>query len=171
MTIESVARYILLSCYIKEIEITPLKLQKLLYYVQSWHLVYFDGENIYNNDIVPEAWQNGPVYPTIYGKYYHNNGISKNDLIVIEGDYDILNEEFGSLKNDLGDKCELVEVVITKYANLPAYELVMLTHAELPWSNANAKCKTFRCKEKLSLKDMQDYYSGLLEKRRELAHA
>ena len=46
--------------------ITNLKLQKLLYYAQAWHLAHF-GSPLFSDDI--EAWQYGPVIKSIYQKY------------------------------------------------------------------------------------------------------
>ena len=39
------------------------KLQKLLFYVEAWHLVNF-GEPILNEDF--QAWMHGPVVPELY---------------------------------------------------------------------------------------------------------
>lgn len=36
-----------------------LKLQKLVYYVEAYHLAYFDGESIISDQF--EAWLHGPV--------------------------------------------------------------------------------------------------------------
>ena len=46
--------------------ISNLKLQKLLYYAQAWHLA------IYDTRLFPErfqAWVHGPVIPEIYHRY------------------------------------------------------------------------------------------------------
>ncbi len=40
-----------------------MKLHKLLYYAAGWHLG-FTGEPLFDEDI--EAWQYGPVVPSIY---------------------------------------------------------------------------------------------------------
>lgn len=49
--------------------ITPLKLQKLLYYAQAWSLV-FRGKALFYEDI--EAWVHGPVIPLVYQRYKHH---------------------------------------------------------------------------------------------------
>lgn len=43
--------------------ITPAKLQKLLYYIQAWHLVHTNGHPLFVDE--PEAWVNGPVYSAV----------------------------------------------------------------------------------------------------------
>jgi len=54
-----VGRYILE----KSGEITAMKLQKLLYYSQAWHLVW-DERPLFTEDF--QAWANGPVIPELY---------------------------------------------------------------------------------------------------------
>ena len=66
--IKRVAKYTILRLIQNGQSICPLKLQKLLYYIQAWHMVYFERENTLFNE-VPEAWVNGPVYRTMYDEY------------------------------------------------------------------------------------------------------
>ena len=47
-----------------------MKLQKLLYYVQGFHIAVFNRP-LFNEDI--EAWMYGPVVPAVY-EYYQENG-------------------------------------------------------------------------------------------------
>ena len=42
---------------------TNMKLQKMLYYQQGFHLAYF-GTPLFDKDI--EAWMFGPVVPSVY---------------------------------------------------------------------------------------------------------
>lgn len=46
--------------------ISNLKLQKLLYYMQGFHLAYFDTP-LFDDDI--EAWMYGPVVPCVYNHF------------------------------------------------------------------------------------------------------
>ncbi len=167
MTIQAVSSYIVLYCHAKGIDITPLKLQKLLYYVQSWHLVFFDRSNIF--DDVPEAWMNGPVYSTIYADYFHNQGYQMNDLIQLKKDQDTIVSEYVSHRQSLGEKADLIDSVLIKYAVLSSIDLVLLTHNEIPWNSARAKCETYTCKEKLSLDEMYSYYKNIIEPKNAVA--
>ncbi len=54
--------YLLCKCE----DITPLALQKALYYIQGFYYAFRD-EYIFIEDC--EAWAHGPVYPEIYHKY------------------------------------------------------------------------------------------------------
>ena len=61
-SIEVSCDYILHTCE----DITPLALQKLLYYTQGFYSAFYDGP-IFDEDC--EAWVHGPVYKKIYFKY------------------------------------------------------------------------------------------------------
>ena len=50
--------------------ISNLKLQKMMYYRQGFHLAYF-GTPLFDEDIV--AWQYGPVVPSVYKESNHLN--------------------------------------------------------------------------------------------------
>ena len=49
--------------------ISPLKLQKLVYLAHGWHLALFDEPLI--EDEYAEAWQYGPVFPSLYHEFKH----------------------------------------------------------------------------------------------------
>ena len=59
-------------------DITPLALQKLLYYAQGFFKA-FTGEYLFHNNC--EAWVHGPVYRSVYYKYknYGYNPIEENE--------------------------------------------------------------------------------------------
>ena len=46
--------------------VSNLKLQKLLYYAQAWHLAFF-GAPLFDEDF--EAWVHGPVVPRVFRCY------------------------------------------------------------------------------------------------------
>ncbi|MFW6030226.1 MAG: type II TA system antitoxin MqsA family protein, partial [Halanaerobiales bacterium] len=74
--IDSVVKYLLSN----SADITPLALQKLLYYAQSFHKVFFNNY-LFSEDC--EAWVHGPVYREIYYKYkgYGYDLIEDNNII------------------------------------------------------------------------------------------
>src|SRR5579871_1664070 len=49
--------------------LTNLKLQKLLYYAQAWHLVHKD-KYLFSEDF--QAWIHGPVLPSQYQRFKKN---------------------------------------------------------------------------------------------------
>src|SRR6266567_7157103 len=118
-TARRVADLILHSAFEQKIEITNLKLQKLLYYCQAWYLAIQDrplfGERI-------EAWVHGPVVPPVFGslKDYRWNPIpSPGD--VEERDPVVLDH---------------VHEVLEAYGDLSGQQLEALTHREDPWRSA-----------------------------------
>ncbi|WP_304649351.1 Panacea domain-containing protein [uncultured Duncaniella sp.] len=96
--------------------ISNMKLQKLLYYEQGYHLAYFD-EPLFDEEI--EAWKFGPVVPQIYDKYkiYH-------DSPILPEDGDVLIE---------GEHYELFYNVFTFFNRFSAFGLMEKTHSEEPW--------------------------------------
>lgn len=98
--------------------ITPLKLQKLLYYVQGLSLNIFNS-CAFTNDIL--AWKYGPVVKEVYDKHKTKNPIS-----------------YRKEKSDVCDAInEIVQIVVNSYGNLEAESLINLTHEEDPWINTD----------------------------------
>lgn len=94
-----------------------LKLQKMLYYEQGFHLAVF-GKPLFGEDI--EAWNYGPVVPGVYEKFAGNG---KRGIVPPENvDFD-LDKESG----------ELFDEVFGIYNQFSAAKLVEMTHGETPW--------------------------------------
>jgi uncharacterized phage-associated protein len=92
-------------------EVTPMKLQKLLYYCYVWQLVAKEKKF----DATFEAWTHGPVEPDIYKAY------KKYGRNPIEG-------EPVSIASD-----PLLDFIMESYAVYSAIELSKTTHMEKPW--------------------------------------
>ncbi len=120
--------------------ITPLKLQKLLYYVQGLSLHIFD-KPAFNNKIV--AWTHGPVVTEIYQKYKSIGGlplISERDLDAIPDSLD-----------------KIIEIVVSSYGQIESEKLIELTHEEEPW-------KKTRKDAEISHKEIKNYFDKVYEK-------
>lgn len=158
--IKSIVQIILWYCHNNGFLITPLKLQKLLYFIQSWYIVNFNKDLLFEE--LPEAWVNGPVYRSIYDDF--KKSFFKNDRI----NSNIKDEKkmAEKLKQVLSDaklthnQEELIIDVLKVYAPMSEEELIFLTHSALPWNNARKGYKPLdRCTNKLSVEDMYNYYS------------
>lgn len=105
--------------------ITNLKLQKLMYYAQAWHLA-ITGNRLFDETF--EAWVHGPVLTKLYNDYkvFRWNPIQRDDLA--EGSYENIREEIQD-----GNVLEILDDVIEEYFGLSGYELERLTHLEDPW--------------------------------------
>lgn len=99
---------------------TNMKLQKMLYYQQGFHLAYF-GTPLFNEDI--EAWMYGPVVPSIYEEYKSNgrNGIEPNRELAFSFEQ----------KKELA----LFNEVCKVYGAYSAIGLMNMTHEEMPWKS------------------------------------
>lgn len=101
--------------------LSNLKLQKLLYYEQGFHLAWFNSP-LFSDDI--EAWMYGPVVPSVYDYYkkFGSNGI------VLEDDLQLI--QLTPQEEDL------LFQVYERYKSYSAIGLMDLTHGESPWINA-----------------------------------
>jgi uncharacterized phage-associated protein len=99
--------------------ISNLKLQKLLYYAQGFHLAVYD-EPIFLERI--EAWVHGPVVPDVYYQLKQFGA----DPIQLPQDVD-LDEIFGNREK------ELLDEVYSVYGQFSATALRNMTHDEPPW--------------------------------------
>ncbi len=99
--------------------ISNLKLQKLLYYVQGFHLAYF-GEALFSEDIV--AWTYGPVVPVVYDMY---KKYRKRDINTAGISDDLVLEP---------QEAALFDKVYLEYSRYSAVALMQMTHSSGPWS-------------------------------------
>lgn len=115
-TASDIARYIVRFFQEHEDPVTNLKLQKLLYYVQGWHLAIFDRP-AFNDQI--QAWVHGPVVYAVYNDYrsYRWNPVNG---AVADPHID------GELK-------ELIDEVLDVYGADSAWDLERRSHREDPW--------------------------------------
>jgi uncharacterized phage-associated protein len=118
-TAKEVAQYIIKSFRERGDSVTNLKLQKLLYYVQGWHLGLF-GKEAFTGDF--KAWVHGPVNLDVYHAYKHNRWNPITDAID-----DV----------QLPDKLEKhIDDVLEVYGDDSAWSLERRTHRETPWITA-----------------------------------
>lgn len=99
--------------------ISNLKLQKLLYYAQAWHLALYSSP-LFRERI--EAWVHGPAIPLVYRQFkgWAWQPISENPAP----------PRFPEPVRAHLDK------VMRSYGPMTAYQLELLTHRERPWQQA-----------------------------------
>jgi len=114
-TAPDVARYILGRRGL----MSAMKLQKLVYYSQGWHLA-FEGEPLFDAPI--EAWANGPVVPELYAQ--HRGLFTVKESTFTPGEPLTVAEQ------------QTVDAVLVAYGDLDAHQLSNLTHNERPWLEA-----------------------------------
>lgn len=124
-----------------------LKLQKLLYYAQAWHLVW-DNEPLFNGEF--EAWANGPVLTSVYRQH--------------RGEFTVSKWPVGNLERLKDNEKETIDVVLEDYGSLSGHQLSRMTHNEAPWREAREGFGIGeRSQEPIPLERMQDYYTALWE--------
>jgi len=101
--------------------ISNLKLQKLLYYAQGFHLALYD-EPLFPEPI--EAWTHGPVVPELY-YYYKKYGVGAIPYPK-DVDFSIYDERTKSLLDE----------VYSVFGQFSAWKLRNMTHEEEPWKLA-----------------------------------
>ena len=143
-TVQEVANYFLSkSKKGTEEAITHLKLQKLVYYAQAWHLALKDGQPLFNSRI--EAWIHGPVCPTLYNDY---RGMGYKELDIVSSPPELR-----------GDIKEILDSVWEVYGSYDGKFLEELTHSEDPWKKARRNLSPDALSNnEISLNDMAEYY-------------
>ena len=113
-----IAKYILSKTISEEEEkdISHLKLQKLLYYCQGFHLAIFN-QPLFDDKIV--HWDHGPVVPSVYKKY---KSYGNSVLPALEGCEKIA----PASKN-------VIDEVLQVYDQFSPWKLREMTHREDPW--------------------------------------
>lgn len=136
----NVAKYFLSKTLESDENITNLKLQKLLYYAQGYHLALFDNE-LFQEEI--EAWTHGPVCPKIYHEFkeYGSNSIPYTNM-----------ENFSECFTN--EQLDFLDEVYNVFGQFSAWKLRDMTHEESPWINNKAFNGI------ISTDEMNDYFKS-----------
>ena len=139
-----------------EDSLSVLKLQKLLYYVEAWHVTFFD-KKLFDEDF--EAWVHGPVCREVFRRFKHErkkfmySEVSQDDLSIPEA---------GNIEN-YSEGSSHIENVLESYGKFSGTQLENLTHREEPWQKARGNLSPSEpCTEIISKESMRDYYKTLL---------
>ena len=159
------AKYVVAFSDCKGDLITNKKLQKLLYYIQAWHLVFFEGPLF---DEEPQAWRHGPVYPTVY-RYFKGFGYEPISLKNVYQEEQIDCEGLKSkiaIENNISEEQQgLIQEVLLKYGRMSAFMLEVLSHEETPWIAQREGLSEFdRGDRSIPFTTMKAYYSSKLKK-------
>lgn len=127
---------------------SAMKLQKLCYYAQSWHLVW-EERPLFDSQV--QAWANGPVVVDLYRSH-------KGRLTLGAGDIN------GDPAKLTADERGSVDGVLAFYGGMHAHQLSELTHREAPWRDARAAAglsEFDRGTAEITHAAMFEYYDGL----------
>jgi uncharacterized phage-associated protein len=126
--------------------ISPMKLQKLLYYAQG-AFIAIDGAPLFDDDI--EVWDHGTVVPSVYRKYkkYGAGGIDENE----SGGKAVFDEHTRAM----------LQGVYEKYGMYSASRLRNMTHSEPPYIKAAEAGDN----AVISKESMKEYFAGTVYKK------
>ena len=164
--IKDIANYTIFRLLQNGNTICHLKLQKILYYLQAWYLVYFNHQLLFQD--APEAWVNGPVYRVIYD-IYRDRGMytqfSMETIMSPDGLEKNFTEKLLSAMNLSDEDLSFIEAIYRHYGTMSHDYLVFLTHSQRPWNEARKGLQPFEyTDEKISFDEMYNYYSEALKK-------
>lgn len=163
MKAEYLSKYIIAYLNNKGYDVTNSMLQRLLYYIEAWGQVYFDG--IIDDDF--EAWGSGPLIYNIMKKY-NSFGVKPIDQKYEKEETAFsfikkFRDEFGKDKISK-DKIEMIEVVLRRYGVNSPLALEMLSQSQEPWKEARKGCGPLdECRNIISKEKMKTYYSSLIK--------
>ena len=133
-------------------EVTPLMLQKLLYYIQGFSFALNDREMFIENC---EAWVHGPVYKDVYNifKHFRYNVIDDPKFVMFEG-----------YKKYLDDKDKyIIDLVVNTFGQYGGKILEKTTHKESPWLFArNGYRDNVPSNEIISKETIKEYFHELI---------
>ena len=136
-----VAQYILES----RGEMTTMKLQKLVYYSQAWHLAWTE-HSLFPEPI--EAWKDGPVCPALYQAH--------------KGFFRVSKLRSANSANLTDDEKDSIDRVLGYYGDKSPQWLSDLTHLESPWIAARRGANDGeRSNTVITPQSMCEYYAGL----------
>jgi uncharacterized phage-associated protein len=126
--------------------ISNLKLQKLVYYAQAWHLA-LHHQPLFDEDF--EAWIHGPVIPALYQEHKSF------------GWQPILKEASPKVPRKI---FEFLDEVAKVYFPCDGYELEEMTHIEKPWNLARGNLPMDAPSNAIIKKEwMEEYYGARVE--------
>lgn len=134
-----IANYVIKYCHEKGFTISNLKLQKLLYFIQSSFLTN-DLGICFEDDI--EAWDFGPVVPSVYHQY---KGFGSGNIPITPSH--VTRPPYASL----------IHQTVDDLADYSATDLVHITQNQDPWFDAYSPHQ-HRVITKQAIKD---YFKGV----------
>ncbi len=132
-------------------EVTPLALQKMLYFIQGIYMVLFDME-LFSEEC--EAWAHGPVFKDVYEvfKNFKYNPIDDTRFSMFQNRF-----------NELSDnERKVIDLVVESFGMYSGKTLEKITHSETPWRDARINCLPGEpSNEVISKETIKKYFSEI----------
>ncbi len=130
-------------------EVTPLMLQKLLYFIQGESYALF-GKPMFEEDC--QAWIHGPVFPEVYNMFidFKYNPTEDSRFVLFKSEKDSLTEE----------ELRVIDLVINTFGEYGSKVLERITREERPWKQARSGyADNIQSKEFIVKEDIASYYA------------
>ncbi len=141
-----------IACVFERLEeVTPLMLQKLLYFIQGIYSALY-GTPVFIEDC--RAWVHGPVYPEVYDLFrdFKYNPIDDVRFALLKGAADTLTQE----------EKKVIDLVVNTFGIYGGKVLEQITHNEEPWKNARrGYSEGIPSNEILSKESIMRYYKAI----------
>lgn len=135
-------------------EVTPLALQKILYFIQGIYMAMFQNP-LYEEDCM--AWVHGPVYEDVYDlfKDFKYNPIEDERFAIFRDRFEELSQQ----------EKMVIDLVINTFGKYSGKVLEDITHEETPWKNARVGYDTSEsCREIISKNAIRDYFLDVADR-------
>lgn len=132
-------------------EVTPLALQKMLYFAQGIHMA-LSGIEFFREEC--EAWAHGPVFKDVYDifKNFKYNPIDDIRFAMFQNRFHELPD----------DEKRIIDLVVETFGMYSGKVLERITHEETPWKNARVNCLPGESSnEVISKESIKKYFSGV----------
>ncbi|MDY5169152.1 type II toxin-antitoxin system antitoxin SocA domain-containing protein [Dielma fastidiosa] len=129
-------------------EVTPLMLQKMLYFVQGVSYAVIERPMFYENC---QAWIHGPVYPEVYEMFrdFKYNPIEDARFAILNGAEEELTE----------NERRVIDLVVNTFGEYSGKVLERITHSEIPWQLARmGYADNIPSNELISIESIRTYY-------------
>jgi uncharacterized phage-associated protein len=143
-----VAKYLLVKAHHDGELITNLKMQKLLYYAQAWHLVNFKTP-LFCDTI--QAWKYGPIVENAYHRFkkFRYSPIVCKDAEGVIAKIPVKTQKY-------------LDAFYVAYINYSASDLTQMSHNDEPWKNSVGKSDCT-----IPNKTILEYYTEKYERSRD----
>lgn len=146
ISIDAVANYILCQCN----DITPLALQKALYYAQGFYFALFNAFLLKENC---EAWAHGPVYRCVYNTYSNYKYDAIDTVVPVDTTLFTPNQKL------------ILDCVVKYFCCYSGKVLEDFTRKETPWSKTRGNLPDIAASKKVIKKTLIcEYFKNVKKK-------
>ncbi len=152
VSIDTVGAYVSIRCG----SMSHLKLQKILFYVQAYHLAVF-AEPLFDDDF--EAWVHGPVNRKLYNQI-RDHSLLYREVVYTPSKDEILPSVILE-KELIPYQLSVINEVVDELKDTGGLQLEAMTHSEDPWINARRGVQPGdRCTNIIPKDEIMQYYTN-----------